>query len=544
MKKTFLIVAILLLCGSNMATAQITQDSNYNLRLAVELCQNNDFQEAMVYLKMQLEETPKNADVYYLRAYIYNAQRKFDIALADINDGIKYYKKGGLLTSYAFYKLRAWIYSALGRNDDAINDYEIAIKNVKKENPDAIYEILQDRANGYYNMGEYDKSDGDYKLILKHDENNYIAMLGLTRNMMARKDYSAAINIANRCARYYPEIDGIYYFRMQLYDEMGQRDKAIDDAVKYIEYANQPDEQLYETIFRKHIVYARAKIYEQINKTGGDIKWRLLRVRLHELIYDYTSAIKEYNAMESDYGADEQIYLRRSKCYNKIGDIDKAAADITQYIEMRGGNDFYGIATRADYYREAGMYKEAIADFTRGIELQPMIAFCYYKRGWSYELSGNDDKAMMDYDAGIDIEKDSYYTYLMRGELFLKRGDIAKAKTDFETVLQLDTIAKAGITCRQYALHFLGRDEEALEWMDKIIADSPTNNGVYYDQACLFGRMNRLQESVAALRKAFEFGYRSFAHIEHDDDMDPIRELPEFKALIEEYKSKPIIIEE
>lgn len=55
--------------------------------------------------------------------------------------------------------------------------------------------------------------------------------------------------------------------------------------------------------------------------------------------------------------------------------------------------------------------------------------------------------------------------------------------------------------------------------------------------------MGRLNESVAALRKAFENGYRSFAHIEHDDDMDAIRELPEFKHLIEEYKAKPIRIE-
>ena len=49
--------------------------------------------------------------------------------------------------------------------------------------------------------------------------------------------------------------------------------------------------------------------------------------------------------------------------------------------------------------------------------------------------------------------------------------------------------------------------------------------------------MGRKSEAVAALREAFEHGYRNFGHIKNDDDMDPIRDMPEFKALIAEYKA-------
>lgn len=130
----------------------------------------------------------------------------------------------------------------------------------------------------------------------------------------------------------------------------------------------------------------------------------------------------------------------------------------------------------------------------------------------------------------------------MRGELYLKRGEKEKADADFNEVIRQDTVVRSG-SCRQYALHFLGRDAEALEWMDKIIAADSIESGGLYDKSCLLARMGRLDESVAALRKAFENGYRSFAHIEHDDDLDAIRERPEFKHLIEEYKAKPIRIE-
>ncbi|WP_368216160.1 retroviral-like aspartic protease family protein, partial [Alistipes shahii] len=179
---------------------------------------------------------------------------------------------------------------------------------------------------------------------------------------------------------------------------------------------------------------------------------------------------------------------------------------------------------------------------TKGIELDPTSAYAYYKRGWCYELSGDDDSAMKDYNTGIDVDKTYPYIFLMRGALYLKRGEKEKSNADFEEVIRQDTVAENG-SCRQYALHFLERDAEALEWMDKIIAVDSTRSGGYYDKSCLLARMGRLDESVAALRKAFEKGYRSFAHIEHDDDIDAIRELPEFKHLIEEYKAKPIRIE-
>ena len=78
----------------------------------------------------------------------------------------------------------------------------------------------------------------------------------------------------------------------------------------------------------------------------------------------------------------------------------------------------------------------------------------------------------------------------------------------------------------------------ALEWMDKIIASDPNNSGSYYDQACLLSRMGKFDEAVVALRTAFEKGYRAFAHIENDNDMDGIRNRPDFIALIQEYKKK------
>ena len=76
--------------------------------------------------------------------------------------------------------------------------------------------------------------------------------------------------------------------------------------------------------------------------------------------------------------------------------------------------------------------------------------------------------------------------------------------------------------------------------MDEIIETDPDNKGQYYDKSCLLSRMGKIDEAIAALRISLEKGMRSFAHIENDDDMDPIRNHPDFIALIKEFKDKPI----
>jgi tetratricopeptide (TPR) repeat protein len=126
---------------------------------------------------------------------------------------------------------------------------------------------------------------------------------------------------------------------------------------------------------------------------------------LYELGYDYTNAIKEYNNLEREYGATSVIHYYRSLCYSEIGDSENAIKDINKCIEMGDGNDYYALSRRALIYEEAGLYDKAIADYTTLIEMEPMSVFLYYRRGWCYELAGDDRKAMEDYNAGVDIDK-------------------------------------------------------------------------------------------------------------------------------------------
>ena len=539
MKQIICLIALLfaVLSGSGQVVAQ----SDYNLRKAAELMENGDYVEAMQYLENQLDETPESADAYLLRGQLYMYQEKYGKALSDMTSSIKFSRKSDYVPKYSAYWWRALIYMALEDNDKSIDDFDAAYRLAQKKDKSVLNDILMNRAQMFYEMEDYAAADADYRLMLKNNEADQRAMVGLVRNMVATGDFDGALDMADRCEKYDKTYEGTYLFRMRAYAAKGMTDKAIDDAISYYEYSSDPDMGEMEPILEGHLNYALAKADDMIRQSDDRRKWMMLKTTIYELGHDYGAAIAEYNLIEEEFGAAAAIYFYRSDCYNELGYTEKAVSDITKCIELQGGDDYMSYAWRGDFYREGGEYEKAIEDFTKAVSLMPTDAYAYYKRGWCYELMGDDDNAMADYNTGIDLDQSYPYIYLMRGEQYLKTGDKESADADFEAVLQKDTVAKAG-SARHYALHFLGHDKEALEWIDSIIADDPDNASLYYDKSCLLARMGQYDEAVNALRIAFEKGYRAFSHVENDDDMDPLRNHPDFMALVEKYRNTPLYV--
>lgn len=549
MKHLLTLIAFLLVVGVQGGYTQKKNDgSDYNYKRAMEILDNDgNPDEALEWLNKQLQENPKHGDALVARAMFFYSKKEYGKSLSDLNNAIKYYNKHNEYKMSSIYTGRAMVYEDMGELEKAIADYTSAYDNTKKEDTSLshITSILESRAHLYYTQNNYSAADNDYQLMLKHDEANQAAMVGLARNMIMREEYKAAIEMLNSCEKYDKDYSQIYRFRALAYDKLGETDKAIDDAIEYYGINEDVDIELVESILKKHLSYAIAKITERMNSDDEDMRlhWMVFKGQIYALGYDYVSAIELYNQMEKEYGEHLNVTYYRAQWYAEINNHERAIADMLKCVEETAEKKVNPIMYLASFYRQNGQFDEAIKWASKLIDLIPTDAFGYYVRGWCYELKGNDEEAMKNYNTGIDIDKEYPYIYLMRGEQYLKQGDREKANADFEEILKQDTVAEDG-TCRMYALHFLGHDAEAIEWMDKVIANDPDNKGHYYDQACLYARMGRLQESVAALRTAFEKGYRTFAHIEADDDMDAIREMPEFKALIKEYKAKPIRIEE
>ena len=540
MKKLLLTMVLLLVMGMQSSYAQKNQPSDYNLRKAYELMEQNDDKEAMKYVNLYIKENPKGAYAYLMRSTLYQNMNKYGPALTDVNTAIKQWSKNEIIDKYVPYLWRADIYVNMEMYDKAISDYTTVYKMIAKSNDlETIHEVLYQRAGLYYEIKDYENADADYKLMLKHDEADQVAMIGLVRNMIKREEYDAAIELANQCAKFDDSYSEIYRFRMQAYDKLGKTDLAIDDAISYYECAEEPEISYIEDVLKKHLTYALAKVNAK-SKVYNAHKWMMLKTSIYEWNKDYAAAIAEYNKIEREFGSSPSLCYYRSLCYNDLGALDKAIEEITKCLEMSNGRSYYALSSRGELYRVTGRIDDAIADFTEMIDIAPTTAHPYYRRGCCYECKGDDKAALENYNAGIDVDKEYPNIYLRRGRLHLKQGHNSLANADFEQILKLDTVVHSG-SCRQYALHYLGRDEEAIAWMDEVVALAPEDDGVYYNRACLMSIMGNIEEAVDAMKLALEKGFRSFAFLEYDDDLDNLRNEPAFIALVNEYKNESAV---
>ena len=293
------------------------------------------------------------------------------------------------------------------------------------------------------------------------------------------------------------------------------------------------DELEFKWMLWNDVEYARKRLHESI---AEDVNSERIyqHLAIAEALHDYETMLPLIEVFSKNYD-EEQGLIWLTQYSANAGKFDEAALNITTLMEGAEGEGLYFLTVeRCGYYRLAGEYDKALADASRLIELIPEEVYGYYTRGWIYELMGNDEAAMANYNQGVEVDNSYAYIYLMRGEQYLKMGETELAKADFERVLELDTEVTDG-SCRHYALHFLGRDNEAIEWIERIIETDPYKPGYRYDEACLYARMGNVERALDALRLALSLGYKAKAHIENDDELDPIRHTEAYQRLMEEY---------
>lgn len=70
--------------------------------------------------------------------------------------------------------------------------------------------------------------------------------------------------------------------------------------------------------------------------------------------------------------------------------------------------------------------------------------------------------------------------------------------------------------------------------LDLVLAERFSSDPViHYNLTCSLSMTGHLTSALKTLRRAIELGYRDFAHIEADTDLDPLRDHPTFQEIIQ-----------
>ena len=524
-----LLLTIMLVCSTAIYADNIKRPDSYNYTRGVEAINNNNPTEALEYLNKEIAEHPDNGYAFAWIALVRNYNEEFGRALTASNVAVKKIPaKDKEYKSFA-YSIRAKVYLNLEDTVSALKDYAQAI-SMKPENED-LYEA---RAQIYYELEKYDLADKDYQKMIALKEGDIMGYMGLGRNANAQKKYEDAIKHFDYVNKLEPEYSSAYSFRAESYIGLKKYKEALDDVTTALGIDNDNKafyllQVLADSAFNQTV----AKLKVQKIKEPKEKSWLYYLGVVYERADKIPTAITYYKECMGQEPHPTTAY-RISSCFEEIGDYDKALEYCNQAIDMDSTETKY-IYFKANILDNSGKSADAIKVMSDYIALNPEEFSAYYRRGWFKDHSGDTEGALEDYTISITLEPEYAYSYLNRGVLYRLKGDKNAADEDFKQVIKLDSIPEEA-ECSFYAYYYLGHKEKAIEIMNKVLEKDSIDN--YYDAACLYSIMGETEKSISYLRKALESGFRRFAHIRRDRDLNNIRSLKEYESLMSEYEEK------
>jgi len=528
MKNTLLFLLLL--------TTTATFSQSFNLQSGINHYREDKYDEALTFFKKEINQNPKEGKAYYFIALINVEKETYAQGLTQVNLAIANLSSKDSLVTYAW-QLKGDIYYHL----DDLEKFEISYAKAISLNPNEP-SIYYGRAFDYGGFKLYEKAIADIHKVLELDEGYTRAWNLMATIYLSQEKFEDVLKASDRLIKLDPTYASAYDNRSYAYYQKGKYDLAIQDSYYALYYEDKSTRMRnnFITFSKKNFTLGLAKISALIKEFPQKDAWLYVRSQVYRYKKDYKNALSDFSKIFEIIPENYKSYYlgERAALYGEMGIHAQAIKDYTESISL-DSSSAYDFGYRGDEYRLAGNYVAAIADFNQAIEMNPEEPWFYYRRGWvKDEFLKDPEGGLSDYTAAIEIDQNYVYTYLHRGRLYAKNyKDTLRANADFRKVVELDTIVGSSGNARQYAYFELGQFNLAKAWMNKTIQQFP-EDGNYYDAACLYSLMKLPTQSLSFLDTALVKGYRDFEHLAKDDDLDNIRNLPEFKLLINKWKAK------
>lgn len=526
-------VTITLLCIPVALFGQKAEElqNSYNFKRGSELLLGDTPKEseALDFFIKEVGEHPQNGYAYYYMGLIYDNNNQEGDALDCFNKAVEYLKKDKQWISFA-YRMRANTNLKLNHEELAEKDWKASLK----ENPNDA-NTLCDRAAYYYYKGDNDLAEADYDAVINAQPSDIRGYQGKATLVGLKKDYQKAADLYSYCIKLSPNESDPYSGRAWCYTALKKNNEACDDIIQALKIDNNNSairQMLGFESPEKETLLAKLRIEQAKDK--NNVLWSYYQGLVYENSEEFIKAIDAYKKA-NEIETNDVLMERISYCYSELGEYDLALSYINKAYTMDSTDNSY-LSERGDILYNLGRTKEALAEFTKYIEKNPEDANGYYQRGFAKDNTGDINGALEDYTTSLVINPNNAHALVERGDCYRTLGKEDAAFADYKKAISIDT-TYTDISCAQYAYQALGENDKAIAFLDSILAHTQ-GKGTYYNAACLYSRMGDYDKAMSYLNQALQKGFRSFAHIMNDADLNGLKNREDFKALIEEYKAR------
>lgn len=189
-----------------------------------------------------------------------------------------------------------------------------------------------------------------------------------------------------------------------------------------------------------------------------------------------------------DIGQPERVraLLIRGDAYSSLNQLTLAAADYESAQKISYSPNVSVVLGRI--YVNTGKSDEAIAEFTKIVDVGEATAQIFNLRGAAFQNAGNFDASIADFNKALFLKPDFLMAINNRAAAYAKKGDIQSALKDIDTVLATDPNMPMALVNRCGLLAREGQFDQGRPSCDKAEHLATDNylvisgiGGAYYD---------------------------------------------------------------
>jgi serine/threonine protein kinase/Tfp pilus assembly protein PilF len=220
------------------------------------------------------------------------------------------------------------------------------------------------------------------------------------------------------------------------------------------------------------------------------------------------------------------------------GNLKRADAASSRALELAPGLA-EAHASRGLAVSLSERFAEADVEFETAMKLDPKSFEAAYFYGRSCVAQGRNEDAARWFERAIAVRPDDYASIALLAGVYESLGEhdksIQSSRRAYDTArkhLELTPDDPRALYMGAMSLTALGESEKAREWNRRALAMDPDDPSVLYNIACAFATEQQPAEAISALTKALDNGFGHWKWIEHDVDLNSLRNLPAFAALL------------
>ena len=188
-------------------------------------------------------------------------------------------------------------------------------------------------------------------------------------------------------------------------------------------------------------------------------------------------------------------------------------------------------------------YKKAEDVFEKAIELDAKNFRAWYFYGRAKVQEGDLERALRLFDQASRVRPEDFQSVLLQSQLYTSLGQQGKAiEVTIEGIkrvramLELNPNDNRALNMGAFALLRMGKAEEAAKWMLASLKNAPMDSIIQYNGACFFSLAGEVKHALDCLEHCLiKVGNINREWLEHDSDMDNIRNHPRFQEIIKSF---------